>query len=62
VQGDPPTGVFTLATLRFRILPGAQRGVTVLDFLPLPSRYMQITNGGENLLSRATGASITIKP
>jgi hypothetical protein len=60
VQGDAPTGAFTVATLRFKVLPNAQTGPTAFSFMELPSRYMQITNGGENLLSKSTGASITI--
>jgi hypothetical protein len=59
LQGTPPHGRFTLATIRFRVL---QPGTTELDFAPLSSGQLQLTDGGENLLARTSNLSLTLAP
>lgn len=62
VQGTPPNGRITVARARFRVLPGASAGVTTFSFEAVGSSFMQITNGGENLLGLTLPGSITIDP
>jgi hypothetical protein len=59
LQGTPPQGRVALATLRFRTL---QAGGTELHFAPLSLGQMQITNGGANLLAKASSLSLTVNP
>jgi hypothetical protein len=59
LQGTPPQGRFTLATIRFRAL---QVGTTELQFAPLSTGQLQLTNGGENLLAHTSNASIAVAP
>jgi hypothetical protein len=37
-------------------------GTTALAFQPTPSSLMQITNGGVNLLGKATDATLLVAP
>ena len=59
LQGTPPQGRFTLATIRFRAL---QAGSTELDFAPLASGQLQLTDGGANLLSKTSNLSLVVAP
>ena len=61
LQGDPPQGSLTLATIRFRVLPRAS-GVVRLGLVPTSSPNMQLTDGGTNLLATANGLSLNVKP
>ena len=61
LQGAPPDGWVLVAHLRFRALTTGPEPAQ-LSFYPTPSRFMQVTNGGVNLLGRATGAAIIISP
>ena len=60
VQGDPPSGRFTLATIMFKASEVA--GQAAITFEQIPSPSMQVTNGGENLLSNAVSTGVLIKP
>ncbi len=62
LQGDLPQGRIIVARLYFRVIAADPSGKTQLTFGPAPSPLTQITNGGVNLLSNATGASVTILP
>jgi hypothetical protein len=57
LQGEVPSGRVVLTTLRFKAL---RDGPTSLSFRTLPSGYMQLTNGGTNLLGSAHGISLTV--
>jgi hypothetical protein len=59
LQGDAPQGSIVLATMRFRAL---QAGSTLLEFASGPSPYMQLTNGGVNLLASAAGLPLNVLP
>jgi hypothetical protein len=61
LQGDAPQGRLLVAIVRFKVLSGAS-GSTQVNFAPLPSPNMQLTNGGTNLLARSTGTALTIAP
>jgi hypothetical protein len=61
LQGTPPQGTFTIAKLRFKVLSVAPDPVHI-TFYPMPSRYMQLTNGGVNLLARASGVVLVTLP
>jgi hypothetical protein len=59
LQGTPPAGQVVLTTLRFRAV---KAGPASLGFAPLSSAFMQLTNGGVNLLSNAAGLTLTVTP
>jgi hypothetical protein len=59
LQGAPPFGQVVLTTLRFRAL---HEGSTTLQFAPLTSSYMQLSNGGTNLLASAHDLTLTVRP
>lgn len=59
LQGIPPQGSIVLAIVRFRTL---QSGSTDLRFAPMPSGFMQITNGGANLLAKASDLTLSVTP
>ena len=59
LQGTPPQGRFTLATIRFRTL---QAGSTEIDFAPLASGQLQLTDGGSNLLAKTSNLSLVVAP
>jgi hypothetical protein len=61
LQGDAPQGRLLVATIKFRVLGGAASS-TQINFAPLPSPHMQITNGGTNLLARSTSLALTVTP
>lgn len=62
LQGDLPQGRIIVARLYFRVIAADPSGETQITFGPAPSPLTEITNGGVNLLSKATGASVTILP
>ncbi len=59
LQGTAPDGRVPLATIRFRAV---QTGSVELHFAPLSLGYMQLTNGGTNLLAQTSGLSLTLTP
>jgi hypothetical protein len=59
LQGTPPQGRFTLATIRFRAL---QAGFAEVDFASLASGQLQLTDGGANLLAKTSNLSLGIAP
>jgi hypothetical protein len=61
LQGTPPQGEFTIATLRFQVLPGSGAS-TRLVFEPLASGHIQLTNGGVNLLAKADDLELALLP
>ena len=62
LQGDPPAGRVVVATMRFRALTRAGVGTALFSFAPGPSPFMQLTNGGDNLLSKASDLAIQVTP
>lgn len=62
LQGQPPQGQVVVARLRFKVLAAPQWLSTNLSFASAPSGYMQLTNGGVNLLGKAVGTTLTITP
>lgn len=61
LQSDLPTGKVVVATLRFRAV-GLASTSTSIAFGPMPSGYMELTNGGANLLSTASDLSLAVQP
>ncbi|MEO8284891.1 MAG: SpoIID/LytB domain-containing protein [Chloroflexota bacterium] len=59
LQEASPSGAVVLTTVRFRV---QQAGTVNLSFESVPSAHMQITNGGTNLLSKATGVTLQVAP
>jgi hypothetical protein len=59
LQGEPPSGTFVLATLRFMAL---QAGSSIVDFATGPSPHVQLTFGGANLLGSAYGLALNVVP
>jgi hypothetical protein len=59
LQGQPPSGQLTIARLRFRVIGAGQ---TQLTFDAAPSRHMQLTNGGINLLASAHSLLLLVQP
>lgn len=62
LQGTPPQGKVVVAKLRFKVLAVPPSGRTALLLSPAPSGLMQITNGGVNLLGKATDGVLTVAP
>ncbi|MEO6457067.1 MAG: dockerin type I domain-containing protein, partial [Chloroflexia bacterium] len=60
VQGAPPRGEFTVATLRFRLI-GDEPSTTV-GFDKSAVGAVQLTNGGTDLLGQVIGLTITHQP
>ncbi len=60
VQGAPPRGEFTIATLRFRLIGGAS--TTTIGFDRGPVGAMQLTNGGTDLLGQVVGLTLNPQP
>jgi hypothetical protein len=61
LQGTPPQGEITIATLRFRVLGGSgAQAHLALD--SAPSGLTQITNGGINLLADVRGLATDLVP
>ena len=58
MQGTPPSGQVVLTTLNFRAL---QAGPALLQFAPLSTNYMELTNGGVNLLSASHDLSLVVR-
>jgi hypothetical protein len=61
LQGTTPQGEFTVATLRFRALPGGT-GPVQLTLEPAQSGLAQLTYGGRNLLANVGNLSLNIAP
>ncbi|HEX9990273.1 MAG TPA: SpoIID/LytB domain-containing protein [Chloroflexia bacterium] len=59
LQGEPPQGSIVVAKVRFRVV-GNQATTTRITFDPAPSSYMQMTNGGVNLLAKANDLTVSI--
>lgn len=59
LQGEPPQGSIVVAKVRFRVV-GNQASTTRIAFDPAPSSYMQMTNGGVNLLAKANELTLSI--
>jgi hypothetical protein len=59
LQGDPPAGQVVLTTLTFRAL---HAGSAALHFAPLTSGYMELTNGGVNLLAKSHDLTLNVTP
>jgi hypothetical protein len=59
LQGTTPSGQVVLTTLNFKAL---KPGTAPLRFAPLSSGYMQLTNGGTNLLATAHDLALTVTP
>lgn len=62
LQGSTPSGRIVVASVRLRALPGVGSGPALISFAPLPSPYVQLTNGGENLLAKASDLTLTVVP
>jgi len=62
LQGDAKSGSIPLGSIRFRVLQGAISGPAQFEFASGPSPFMQLTNGGENLLARTYGLTVTVQP
>jgi len=56
LSGEPPTGAFTLATIRFKAM--ARTGNTAVTFNLTPPRDTKITFGGDNLTFNVLAGSV----
>jgi hypothetical protein len=60
VQGTPPSGDFTVATLRFRVIGSGS--TTTVGFDRGPAGAVQLTNGGTDLLGQVVGLTLNLQP
>lgn len=61
LQGAARDGRIVLAQIRFRALPSVGTGPALFYFSPAPSPHMQLTNGGENLLTKTNDLTISVE-